>query len=480
MFLHRSWVLLLTSVSLAMAFLILGATRVSAQQKLQGRKLALLVGVKKYDHAKFSDLKFPENDVEELGELLRKQNFQVVVLTTDRGGKDEKLLPTAANVKSELAKLLKNVKKRDLVLVGLAGHGIQPLGSDKAYFCPQDANPKINNGKGTDPSTAAFPETLVGINDILVTLDDSGVGQKLLMVDACRNDPGVRGRRDASGVDRVNVLALPPETGILLSCSRGQFAFEHKSWGKGGHGAFFAAVIEGLSGKAAPGEKVVTWDRLVPYVREQVPTMVEQVYGGADGGEQRPNLIANISEAPAILASVTPVTPIKPQLPVTPEPSSTLPSNSSANDAPPLAVAPFDTDKARQHQQAWARHLKLPVELTNKTGMDLRLIPPGEFQMGSEEDTDDLFAQFPKYLRDLANGKTIRDLLKSEQPAHKVRITKPFYLGKYEVSKGEFQKFVDDTNHRTEAEKDGKGGGAGTSRRRISSRRWSTLGRTGE
>jgi formylglycine-generating enzyme required for sulfatase activity len=38
-----------------------------------------------------------------------------------------------------------------------------------------------------------------------------------------------------------------------------------------------------------------------------------------------------------------------------------------------------------------------------------------------------------------------------------VTISQPFYLGKYEVTKGQFRKFVEDTNYRTDAEKDGKG-----------------------
>ncbi len=54
-----------------------------------------------------------------------------------------------------------------------------------------------------------------------------------------------------------------------------------------------------------------------------------------------------------------------------------------AAQAPPRALAPFNDEQARQHQEAWAAHLKLPVEFTNSIGMKFRLIPPGEFLMGS-------------------------------------------------------------------------------------------------
>ena len=43
-------------------------------------------------------------------------------------------------------------------------------------------------------------------------------------------------------------------------------------------------------------------------------------------------------------------------------------------DAPPPAVAPFDAEQAKQHQQAWADYLELPVEYTNSIGMKFVLI----------------------------------------------------------------------------------------------------------
>jgi len=41
-------------------------------------------------------------------------------------------------------------------------------------------------------------------------------------------------------------------------------------------------------------------------------------------------------------------------------------------DAPQPAIAPFDAAQARQHQEAWAAYLKVPVEHTNSVGMEFR------------------------------------------------------------------------------------------------------------
>lgn len=78
-----------------------------------------------------------------------------------------------------------------------------------------------------------------------------------------------------------------------------------------------------------------------------------------------------------------------------------------------------------------------PPEIKNSIGMKLRLIPAGEFQMGSP----------PTEQR--------RNM---DEQQHRVQITQPFYLGIYEVTRGEFRKFVEATGYRTEPERDGAGG----------------------
>jgi formylglycine-generating enzyme required for sulfatase activity len=85
-------------------------------------------------------------------------------------------------------------------------------------------------------------------------------------------------------------------------------------------------------------------------------------------------------------------------------------------------------------------------EITNSIGMKLVLIPAGEFMMGSDETDPD--AEDDEVVVDAAGKKQ----------KHRVRITRPFYLGATEVTRGQFRRFVDDTGYRTEAEKDGKGG----------------------
>jgi hypothetical protein len=97
--------------------------------------------------------------------------------------------------------------------------------------------------------------------------------------------------------------------------------------------------------------------------------------------------------------------------------------------APPPAIAPFDEKQAKQHQQRWADHLGLPVEETNTIGMPIVFIPPGEFEMGSKPE---------EVAWALEQGKNLGNV-PSEAPRHRVKITKPFCLGKCLVTQGEYQ-----------------------------------------
>lgn len=123
---------------------------------------------------------------------------------------------------------------------------------------------------------------------------------------------------------------------------------------------------------------------------------------------------------------------------------------------PPPAVAPFSAAEARQHQEQWANHLGVPVERTNSLGMKLVLIPPGEFEMGASEEE----VQHATLAADSNNMSWAARLMRSEGPQemhrHRVRITRPLLFGAYEVTVGQFRRFVEATAYRTEAERDGK------------------------
>lgn len=86
---------------------------------------------------------------------------------------------------------------------------------------------------------------------------------------------------------------------------------------------------------------------------------------------------------------------------------------------------------------------------TNSIGMKLVKIPAGEFMMGAEEDRAETLNKFPY---------CDPDWLAGEIPQHRVRITRSFDMGQFEVTVQQFQKFYEDAEFKLEIERDGKSG----------------------
>jgi formylglycine-generating enzyme required for sulfatase activity len=79
--------------------------------------------------------------------------------------------------------------------------------------------------------------------------------------------------------------------------------------------------------------------------------------------------------------------------------------------------------------------------------LELVRIEPGEFLMGSPESDKDA----------IAAGL--------EKPRRKVTISKPFYMGRFEVRRGEFRAFVAATGYKTDAERGGPSSGLNAQKR---------------
>lgn len=84
-----------------------------------------------------------------------------------------------------------------------------------------------------------------------------------------------------------------------------------------------------------------------------------------------------------------------------------------------------------------------PARFRNSLGMEMVLIPAGEFIMGSK--------LAPGEVVDRYGGETY--WCGDERPRHRVRLTRPFHLAACEVTVGQFRRFVADTGFVTDVEK---------------------------
>ena len=110
-------------------------------------------------------------------------------------------------------------------------------------------------------------------------------------------------------------------------------------------------------------------------------------------------------------------------------------------------------EQVAQKQLDTAQRLGVPVELRLADRLVLKLVPAGNFQMGSARDEIDLLP-----LDDWFFKKWQRDRMYHESPRHVVEISQPFYIGAHEVTVGQFRRFVGSTDYETTAETDPKGG----------------------
>jgi carboxyl-terminal processing protease len=261
----------------ALLTILLLSTLTLAGGNSGGRKYAVLVGVQEYKHEKLPALQYSENDVVELAKVLRKAGYFVTLLCDSVGKKDAALVPTKTNIERAVKETLRKCDRGDTVIVALAGHGVQFETQKDAFFCPVDARP-----------LATATDSLVSLNRVYDELDGSFASVKVLLVDACRNDPAAeRGRR---GIDADSAPRPPSGIAALFSCRAGEHAFEHAKYK---HGVFFYHLLQGLQGEAKNSKGNVTFAALAEYVQELVSADVPKLIG--DGAKQSPNMKADLS-----------------------------------------------------------------------------------------------------------------------------------------------------------------------------------------
>jgi hypothetical protein len=233
------------------------------------KRFALIIGVDRYADTQLTTLGGSSNDVRILKDaLISNAGFpedQVVVLASDQPAERQ---PTRGNILRRLSNLATLVPKDGLLLFSFAGHGIER--GDQAFLLPADA--QVSN------DVNLLEQTAVNVLSIKEWIRRIGVGQVIMILDACRNDPS--GRADADnrltkaytkGFD-FEVRNRDVQAFVTLYATEvGHRAYEYK---EKGNGYFTWALVEGLKGGAANERGEVTLSRLITYLQERVPKQV--------------------------------------------------------------------------------------------------------------------------------------------------------------------------------------------------------------
>jgi tetratricopeptide (TPR) repeat protein len=262
------------------------------------KRWALVIGVDKYIDPQISPLKGSDNDARLIADaLVRYAGFpqdQVILLSTTQPMERQ---PTRVNILRRLSNLSTAVPKDGLLLISFAGHGMERGG--QAFLMPSDAQ--------ISDQISFLEDTAISINRVKERIKESGVGQVLVLLDACRNDPG--GRADAPNPltnayanafnfdvrnREVQAFATVYATGI------GQRAYEYTEKKQG---YFSWALVEGLRGAAANEKGEITLSQLVKHVQDTVPKRIAVDLGSTK--QQRPFAIIEGYRAEQLVLAVT-------------------------------------------------------------------------------------------------------------------------------------------------------------------------------
>ena len=219
------------------------------------------VGVSDYARGDLN-LKYPHADALALADLFKQQRGKLYsevhskVLTNGEA--------TAQRLNVEMNRFLKGAAQQDLIVLFFAGHGI--LDNDQTlYFVSHDANPEE-------------PYTGLNVSSIQELLNKRPQSQKaLLWLDICHSGAaGERTRAAIASDEAIKLLAQGTGVKVMTSSTGREFSLEGPDY-LNGHGAFTAALLEGLNGQAdkkvGDGDGYVSVLELETFVARRVPEM---------------------------------------------------------------------------------------------------------------------------------------------------------------------------------------------------------------
>ena len=173
---------------------------------------------------------------------------------------------TGQNIKNLFGEVGKKAQPQDTLLLYLAGHG-DTVG-EEWYFIPHDVvSPEIEGDlKKGGISNGAISEAIKQCK-----------AQKVfVMIDACKSGKLILAMRSTEARKALVQLARSTGTYIVSASTDQQYAAEIKELG---HGVFTYTVLESLQGKG--GEKKVTVEGIIHYVKNRLPELTEKHRGQA-------------------------------------------------------------------------------------------------------------------------------------------------------------------------------------------------------
>ena len=189
-----------------MGITVASATQHSTPQKdinNAEKRIALIIGNNDYAEGALQN---PVNDAKSLARKLSAMGFKVMTKTN---------LNDKKGMTDVVKSFYEQATNSDVVFFFYAGHATQSKGIN--YLLPTGATPK---------SPADYEDECVKLRWIMDKLDDANIKHKIVVLDACRNDPLGRG---AGGLAEVS--SVPDGTLLVFSTKAGTTAHDGSELG---------------------------------------------------------------------------------------------------------------------------------------------------------------------------------------------------------------------------------------------------------
>ncbi|OED35005.1 hypothetical protein AB833_31605 [Chromatiales bacterium (ex Bugula neritina AB1)] len=215
-------------------------------------RYAVVVGVNGYQHYPPLDYSVADSDL--LAEVLSRKGYQVRRLQNTEADPDSIL-----DILRKTGELIQKSGGDGTLIFAFSGHGFQ-----------QDGTNYIATGS-THPDR--LRQTALSIDRIKRVLRNNVPGRRILLIDACRNDPT---RSGAS--KRLNYIADTDAEGlaILYSTAAGAWSWEDP---KIGQGVFSHYVAKALDNRKIALDDKITFNQLASSVSREVKTHVYKRWG---------------------------------------------------------------------------------------------------------------------------------------------------------------------------------------------------------
>ncbi len=420
----------------------------AAAGQLYRTSWAVVIGINRYQDTRIPPLNYAEADARAIVERLRTLGFpagQIVLLLGPEATRD--------TVLRTLEGLKRQTGREDRLVIFASGHGVTARVEDKesGFFLPYDAIIDRFPPRG-ELYVSRRSDKALGIDTLLTTVSRLQPKHVLLAIDACLS--GLSKPRAVLPVQGPQVKARrlatwrrEPVVHVLTAGKAGEYGAEHREYG---HGTFTYYLLQALAGNAdtagGNADGLLTFTELLAYVKDRVvhdPRADQDPQYSTNGAGQ---FLLQLPEVADIATLRREVAAERQQLAAERqrlEAALHLQEEEDRRLEEPMQLLEERRHLVAEGEQLAAQRRRLeevekraatqvvvevfppkpeaqvawPTMLRNSIGMEFVRIPAGEFKMGA----------------------TDGDAFEPARPVHTVRMSRPFYMGKTEVTQGQWE-----------------------------------------